>query len=557
MVVTRKAILSILPILALAAALRLIGITWGLPSDERRHSPFHPDERWAMANLRKTRFMRRHLISMAYREGPLTNYVWRAATSTLHVFGLLDEPSTAAGAYSSAYARVLLASRLVTIVFDLMSVVLVFCIVLRITGEVRTSLFAASLLAITPFEAIYAHYMRAHVPANFWYLLAVYFSLPIGRRRNWRDYLLSGALTGLALSARYTSVVVVCIPVMLHVARKWRSRAGGEGVAAAGKDLLRILVAPHLLLCALLAAATFLATSPGFVLDYGEAYRHVKVQLGFAQTTEVRDFVNFLDLSGLWQLLTYVIPYSTLPALWLLFYVLTPLSLLPSDRARFTLPMFFVGLLYLYCVSKGYYPGVARSVIFLFPIFAILSAVGASEVCRRLRALGTRMPLVRWGGVGAAAAIMLSSGFYALAYVKAMAEPDPRERLREDLARRARSEKIVAVRCTSLDQRLMGFAAAPVLHPWKEVAVSPVLVSRVPDAELDYLIVGDYERKYYDQTEAYVRMLVARGGFSLAGKFENRIELFGLAFEYSKMPHDMQYPFPRLFLLKRDRTPVE
>ena len=100
------------------------------------------------------------------------------------------------------YDQVHLVGRVLSGLFDLFSVALIFFIGRRLYGK-RVGLLAALLLAASVLNIQQSHFFTVDTFANVPLLLAFWFALDIADGRGgWRAYLLAGVFFGLALAAR-------------------------------------------------------------------------------------------------------------------------------------------------------------------------------------------------------------------------------------------------------------------------------------------------------------------------------------------------------------------
>jgi len=65
---------------------------------------------------------------------------------------------------------------------------------------------------------------------------------------------------------------------------------------------------------------------------------------------------------------------------------------------------------------------------------------------------------------------------------------------------------------------------------------------------LDYLVLSGFIG--HQNTEQVVEDLVGSGRFELVRRFHSELSFLGVDFDITKLPHDIQYPFPDLYLLR-------
>ena len=108
-------------IMTLAIALRLTGLTWGIPTATMPHVPFHPDEAWAMSVMNEVDPAKLDFNpEEAHREGAFSYHLWTATALLLGATGSIEKPLPAIRAYDDDYRRLLLACRFVVVLCDLL-----------------------------------------------------------------------------------------------------------------------------------------------------------------------------------------------------------------------------------------------------------------------------------------------------------------------------------------------------------------------------------------------------------------------------------------------------
>lgn len=235
-------------ILALAAALRAIGLTYGLPAI------YNPDE---------VAIMNR---ALAFGTGDLNpdNFVY----PTLYFYvlfaweGLAFLAGRAGGVFDSiaAFERsffvdpsfIYTAGRILTLCCGVAAVAAAFVLGRRLFGR-NAGLIAAALLATAPLAVRDAHYVKHDVPVT---LLIVLAHVALTSAASLRGWILAGALSGLAMSTHYYAIVLV-VPLTLAACLEGSARERVGRLLAAGAA----------------AAAAFAATSPFFFADLGLTVR--------------------------------------------------------------------------------------------------------------------------------------------------------------------------------------------------------------------------------------------------------------------------------------------
>ena len=140
------------------------------------------------------------------------------------------------------------------------SVAIVFAIARRSFGTTAARVVAV-LLATSAGFVSHAHHLTADVPVTFCMLVALYFSHRVLADGARTDYLLAGAFTGVAASAKYNGLGIGIALVAAHALRVILY------TGAAGR-WRRLLFAPELVLGLAMVVVGFVLTNPFAVLDY-------------------------------------------------------------------------------------------------------------------------------------------------------------------------------------------------------------------------------------------------------------------------------------------------
>jgi hypothetical protein len=220
---TRRSTLLLLGVLAVAALLRLAGLSWGIP----RYTPelaaatpirtsFHPDEDKILWQLERMRPW--DLDPRDFGWGTFQTYAVGACLEAGDAASLFGDDGWRAAfrqAREPFFSRVFLVGRGLAALFGTATVLLTFRVA-RGAGSPRAGLAAASLLAVSPLHVLHSHYLTADVTLGFWLTAALWMSLQ-GRSA------LAAFLGGLALATKPSAVVAV--PQWLSPARTPRSAA--------------------------------------------------------------------------------------------------------------------------------------------------------------------------------------------------------------------------------------------------------------------------------------------------------------------------------------------
>jgi hypothetical protein len=241
-------------ILVLAAALRFVGLDWGL-----RHRP-DLDERWFVENVGRM-LAARDLDHRFYEYPGLFFYLLAPVLAFLH------PPHFGSGAY--------LAARAVVGAFGVVSVGLTYLLGTRLAGR-AAGLTAALLVAVSPVEVFTAHMVRPDVALEAFVLLAFLSFLRLGPDA--RGDLLAGIAVGMATAVKFTGVLLA--PSYL-----------GQRLVAPGFRPSRLALAAGA------SALAFMVCSPYTILHFGEALQGAHTQVAHHYVVRGQRPESYLDMA--------------------------------------------------------------------------------------------------------------------------------------------------------------------------------------------------------------------------------------------------------------------
>ncbi|MEW5719527.1 MAG: glycosyltransferase family 39 protein, partial [Chloroflexota bacterium] len=219
-------------ILLLGAVLRLSGINW----DEDQH--LHPDERFLT--------MVESAISIPGLDKPIgplppncTKWggYFNTECSPLspynHNFGLFVYGTfpifltRLLGEFfgQTGYGEIHLLGRILSALFDLSTVLLIFFIGRRLYG-VRAALLGALFLAASALDIQQSHFFTVDTFTNVPILLAFWCALDIAEGKHWRAFVWAGAAFGLALAGRINIAPFAAVLIAAGALRAWRAARG-------------------------------------------------------------------------------------------------------------------------------------------------------------------------------------------------------------------------------------------------------------------------------------------------------------------------------------------
>ncbi|MCB0215579.1 MAG: glycosyltransferase family 39 protein [Chloroflexi bacterium] len=207
--------LALLAILGLAVLLRYTGLDW----DAGEH--LHPDERFLTMVASA---LHRPQDLLGYMDTDTSPLNPRNMGHAFYVYGTW--PMTlvrllAEWAGATDFYTVYMVGRQLSALYDSLAVLLVFGIGWRLYDR-RVGLLAAGLAAVTTFNIQQAHFFTADVPANFFFLLFLFFALGMVRRDSWPDTLGAGLAMGMALASKISLWPMAPVAMIALAAEAWQ-----------------------------------------------------------------------------------------------------------------------------------------------------------------------------------------------------------------------------------------------------------------------------------------------------------------------------------------------
>ncbi len=234
-------------ILLIGAGLRLTGVNW----DQDTH--LHPDERFLT--------MVTAAITVPGLESALGNpppdcAKWGGFFSTAcspfspynHDFGFFVYGTfplfltRLVGMFleQTGYGQIHLVGRVLSALFDLSTVLLIFFIGRRLYGS-RAALLGALFLALSVLDIQQSHFFTVDTFTNVPILIAFWFALDIADGKKWNAFVYAGAAFGLALAGRINIAPFAVVLIAAAALRAWR-RANAQWRAAreAARDAAQV-----------------------------------------------------------------------------------------------------------------------------------------------------------------------------------------------------------------------------------------------------------------------------------------------------------------------------
>jgi hypothetical protein len=209
-VTARRTQWMVVAVLIIATLVRLHSIGFGLPA------LYDPDE--PLFILAALKLLRDQTLNPGWFGHPGSTTIYALALIDVGIIGggVLGGRFPNAEAFATAvYADpglVVLPGRLFILLCGVLCVAMTFLIGRRLFGD-RAGLIAAAIIALDPLHVQQSQIIRTDVHASLFMLAAIFFSIGIVRRGRWRDYLLAGAMIGLAIATKWPAATFLVAPI--------------------------------------------------------------------------------------------------------------------------------------------------------------------------------------------------------------------------------------------------------------------------------------------------------------------------------------------------------
>jgi len=249
-----------------------------------------------------------------------------------------------------------------TATFGVGAVGLMILIGRRLTGDLKTGLVAALMLAISPTHSEYSRYLYPHVILTFLLMLAFWCVERVRTRGQLMDYWLSGAAIGLATATMYHGAIMFAGLAVAHFLRVglkgWRDVRLYQGLAMG--VLVFVILNPFMLL-----------DSAAFIKDSVFIISHYLFASGGASSAGMGN--------ALWYYLDYL--WRVEGAIALIAALELIRCLRARDRAGLLVFGFSVPFFVLISLATARNP---RTVLPVMPFFILSSAAWLTQLAARL-----------------------------------------------------------------------------------------------------------------------------------------------------------------------------
>ncbi|MBI2051799.1 glycosyltransferase family 39 protein [Candidatus Roizmanbacteria bacterium] len=191
-------------LLVLAFLVRIVGINW----DQGFH--LHPDERAIILVSENIRFFS-NLNPHFFNYGSLPIYLLKGATQIFAAFF----PSS-----MTEYFRMLYVGRVLSVVFDIATVYLLYQIAVLVFKDEKLALLSSFFYAIAFFPIQNAHFYIVDVPLTFFITLCMYLLLLYIKKPSMKLVVFMGATLAAAVATKFTAIILLLPAIFVLVARR-------------------------------------------------------------------------------------------------------------------------------------------------------------------------------------------------------------------------------------------------------------------------------------------------------------------------------------------------
>jgi hypothetical protein len=533
----RGVAIALAGLLCLAAALRLVGITWGLPG-ERHLFSYQPDEYFSLQAAL-------NLGLFGSPDPRFFNYPSLYLTLAAAAGSVAGHVTALGQASADQFPRLLrgltLDARVVTVLLSLVTVLAAYRAARRIAGR-AAGLCAAAAVAVSPGHVLYSHFAAVDVPLACFTTLSLCGALLLVDSGAWRAAALAGLAAAAATATKYNGVLAAAMPLGVLGMRVFEERTRAAAASAARQAAIVVAV----------LVVGFLVLSPYVALDWPKASRDIS-----AETTHMRvgePIPKAADPNG-WLFHLRALGYSTGGCVVLLGYLGLAGWAVRRHGRRLAPAAVFAAIWFAVIGATGV--RYARYGLPLVPLLAIAGGIAVADLlrsdCRSLRAVG----------IVAAALILVSPLVTSLSLSGSMGfEREPRDAALDALgARAAPGERVGLIRTVWFDMPPLDFdnGGDALGGTWREFHRTPYRLEVIGlDAarlretrppwfvETDFQIADNFRARDPQAVELWRGLLRT---YRLEGQFRRRGGWWLLG-PCGPPPHDWSYPFTTVRLWK-------
>lgn len=523
-------VLLLAMIVAAGFALRIAGITFGLPTSTRTLATYHPDESIHLYSLEKIRPLQLEFYpGDALYWGSFHFYLQGALTKALQVTGAVQLGGREFFlSHLQEADKLYVIGRMISVVLGTASILVFFLIARRLYG-MTGGMIGALLLAFAPLAVTTSFYAKPDGVMLFWFLLSVYFALRAVESRATKDYVLYGIFLGVAAASKYSGLISFGFFLLLHsvpvVKREYRFAT-----------LLR-----NSSIVMGMSLVSFVAVNPYSVIRSNDFWGY------FTGIIASKTIMPGDMLSGYSDYITGILPAAIGWPAFALALLGIALLLNKMTFIEGAIAVFIAAFVLRFGPPRG------QALTYCLPLvpFLLLMATKAS----------TRLLLVR-GGKIAVGLVVAYTLLYSISYKRLYYSPDIRVEASRWIEEHIPVSSVIAVSKSD-------FWTPPVLKGGKsrfnviygkppQSPMRPAIIALGDAAKkADYVVLTSDE--YYEYfrypgdypAEYNVVKGIMEKDFETVTSFEKHARVFGIPFYREYVTLDWMFPNPKILVLKR------
>jgi len=519
----------LLLIIGFAAFLRLSIAHWGLENHDGIHRySTHFDEAFSVKCCQEIDIKKLDYNPESGQiEGSLMYYMWYCNALALHSLGVINENPNDVHEINQDSADFIYCSRLLVILCDLLTVLFIYLTVMLITRDRASSLIAAFLFAIIPFEILHSAYMRTHVPCNTFLAAIIYYSSRLYFKKKINLIVIVGILLGFSIAMRYTNFVFALIPALILIK------------LVANKDISHKNTIRWLGIMLIVAILALIAGNPSWVL-YFEAVKN-----GILHQSLLSNQLGIESFKNIWYYVSWIIPFGTF-SLFVIFYTSIIGTVFIHKYQPFATTFVVFSLVYFIPASIFYPILTIRTALPLFVIFSILSGIYISHLLGRQQ--------YRAFYIIALVLMVIPTLLFDIRLVSTLStrDDDPFVQVHSFFEKH---EKGKAISINVLAPMTEMYTRPNMYHLFRDQkAISINNHSQEISDSSCYIIVSQFDYSTKPVVGKIVGSILSSGKYTLVRHCKNELKFCGIAIDFeSYAPHDFMYPFQSFYIYKRNK----
>lgn len=541
----------LLVILVISFLLRILLISFGLPSKNLALTTYNPDEPLSYYTIEKWQprkldfHPRRVFLWGGFHLYPLAGFLGVAkifrfvklGNREFYIKNLVEAD------------KLYLVGRGMMIVFGVLSVWVIFLILKNTYGD-KIALLGSVLLSILPAHIFNSIYVRPDVVMLFFVFLAIYFSIKLVKTQETKFYILSCFAVGFATGAKLSGAVYGILPVIAHF--------------LSNGNFKRKFFDIKLYLIPLLCLLFFCFSSPYVILDFDkteESFLHyLKINFSLSKGT-MSIGQDVLYGSGILSYIKYYLPVGYGVAVVLLSVIGFCVMLwnVIKEKNKFDILFFISGIIVMLVVSSTK----NQVVWYTLPVipFLVIWAVRGLQIIYNKGKVGRYISLV----VGVLT--VFYTMVYSFSYWKLYYEKNVREEASEWIEKNVpKGSKIAIARSYFWTPAVLRQYNPPYeVLEGRDATDSGAFdglkgLENVLD-KAEYVVLTEYEfrdvlhpkiKNYFLDQQKVAYEIFESGNFIKVAEFDKEAKFLGIKFKKNYPPTDWLIPNPKIVVFKNN-----